>query len=178
LKGRVLPGLFWPLLVKRHYKQELSRPSVSTTGSNCIKKVQRRGMVMKQVIVITGSVPSECISIRRMLDGLSPSRRCAPSGVDPGKPEVISSLVGLVPTNAPAVTNQSLEGSRLPITNRMVSDPMITNAVANPQQIPCRPDGLTRRLASAYRGQSPRHGHHARFRQWSSGTVLSIAKNR
>jgi hypothetical protein len=68
--------------------------------------------------------------------------------------------------------------SRLPITNRMVSDPVITNAVANPQQIPCRPDGLTRRLASAYRGPSPRHGHHARFRQWSSGTVLSIAKNR
>ena len=71
-----------------------------------------------------------------------------------------------------------LYASRLPITNRMVSDPMITNAVANPQQIPCRPDGLTRRLASVYRGQSPRHGHHARFRQWSSGTVLSIAKNR
>jgi len=28
-----------------------------------------------------------------------------------GNPEVISSPVGLVPTNAPAVTNQSLEGS-------------------------------------------------------------------
>ncbi len=73
---------------------------------------------------------------------------------------------------------EPLHTSRLRITNRMVSEPMITNAVANPQQIPCWPDGLTRRLASAYRGQSPRHGHHARFRQWSSGTVLSIAKNR
>ena len=28
-----------------------------------------------------------------------------------GKPEFIGSRVGLVPTNAPAVTNQSLEGS-------------------------------------------------------------------
>src|SRR4029077_13869685 len=50
---------------------------------------------------------------------------------------------------------RSLLTSRLPITNTMVRDPLITNAVANPQQIPCRPGGLTRRLASAYRGQSP-----------------------
>jgi hypothetical protein len=34
---------------------------------------------------------------------------------------------------AAAITSQK------PITNRMVSDPMITNAIANPQQIPCRP---------------------------------------
>jgi hypothetical protein len=39
-------------------------------------------------------------------------------GLSTGNPEVISSSVGLVPTNAPAVTNQSLEGSRLPVTIR------------------------------------------------------------
>ena len=37
---------------------------------------------------------------------------------DDGKPEVIGSSGGLVPTNAPAVTNQSLEGSRLIVSNR------------------------------------------------------------
>ena len=37
------------------------------------------------------------------------------------------------------------------------------------------PHGLTWHSASAYRDQSPRHRHHACFRQWSSGTVLSIA---
>jgi hypothetical protein len=38
------------------------------------------------------------------------------------------------------------------------------------------PHGLTRHPGSAYREQSPRHRHHVRFRQWSSGTVLSIAQ--
>ena len=34
-----------------------------------------------------------------------------------GNPEFTSSLVGLVPINAPAVSDQSLERSRLPATN-------------------------------------------------------------
>ena len=150
---------------------------------------------MKRVIVITGSVPSECISIRRMtevkwsqssgprprgmlrrgalkdrhfagdrllgkwpaqrslmavvanqavafdksiLDGLSPSRRCAPSGVDPGKPEVISSLVWLVPTNALAVIVVLLARRRLEVTNppktgsdrfRITDDPVAKDGV-------------------------------------------------
>ncbi len=39
-----------------------------------------------------------------------------------GKPEVIESSVVLVPTNAPAVSDQLLDGSRLIVTDRLDVD--------------------------------------------------------
>src|SRR5260370_41877762 len=57
------------------------------------------------------------------------------SGRMTGNPEVISSPVGLVSRNAPAVSDQSLERSRLPVTNLLdewIGDlPLIAEVVAS-----------------------------------------------